>query len=89
MLQYLYILSASPVKSPFYVHVFIIDLYFFLCSLHRKTLFLVAVDFVFSFSLVFALGKIEAFLHTVLLYQFTDVYFCHLCNNICDLSVII
>lgn len=73
MLQYFYILSASPVKSPFYVHFFIIDLYFFLCSLHRKTLFFVAVDFVFSFSLVFILGKLEAFLHTFLLYQFAVI----------------
>ena len=74
MLQYFYIISASPVKSNFYVHFLIIDLYF-LCSLLRKTLLFVAIDFVFRFSLVFTLCKIEAFGGTSLVVQWLGLHY--------------
>ena len=74
MLQYFYIISASTVKSNFYVHFLIIDLYF-LCSLLRKTLLFVAIDFVFRFSLVFTLCKIEAFGGTSLVVQWLGLHY--------------
>ena len=75
MLQYFYIISASPIKSNFYVHFLIIDLYFFLCSPLRKTLLFVAVDFVFRFSLVLTLCKIEAFVGTSLVVQWLGLHY--------------
>ena len=73
MLQYFYIISASPVKSTVYIHFLTIDLYFFLCSLLRKTLLFVAVDFVFRFSLV-SLYKIEVFWATSLVVQWLGLH---------------